>query len=150
MQGVLVTLCQASILKSHGYDKNKCCTTPLHVWMKSIATYFRRALPTSTEVLKFFQKLHVLINLIMYHTQSHNTTVLSMSDKQLHWVQLHVSTLDIGHHQVVLRLIEQLYNKQSILGGLGVVGDGTFPHHPNAPSIPCLLYSCSISLRTTR
>ena len=37
-----------------------------------------------------------------------------MSDKQLHWVQLHVSALVIGHHQVVLRLIEQLYNKQGI------------------------------------
>ena len=45
-----------------------------------------------------------------------------MSDKQLHWLQLHVSALGIGHHQVVLRLIEQLYNKQGILGGVGVVG----------------------------
>ena len=39
-----------------------------------------------------------------------------MSDKPLHWVQLHVSALGIGHHQVVLRLIEQLYNKQGIRG----------------------------------
>jgi len=39
-----------------------------------------------------------------------------MSDKQLHWVQLRVSALRIGHHQLVLRLIEQLYNKQGILG----------------------------------
>jgi len=38
-----------------------------------------------------------------------------MSDKPLHWVQLHVSSLGIGHRQVVLRLIEQLYNKQGIL-----------------------------------
>jgi len=29
------------------------------------------------------------------NTVSHNTTILSMSDKQLHWVQLHVSALGI-------------------------------------------------------
>jgi len=34
-----------------------------------------------------------------------------MSDKPLHWVQLHVSALSIGHHPVVLRFIEQLYNR---------------------------------------
>ena len=45
-----------------------------------------------------------------------------MSDKQLCWVQLHVSALGTGHHQFVLRLIEQLYNKQGVLGGVGVVG----------------------------
>ena len=39
-----------------------------------------------------------------------------MSDKPLHCVQLHVSALGIGHHQAVLRLIEQLYNKQGIRG----------------------------------
>ena len=50
------------------------------------------------------------------HTQSvsHNTTILSVSDEPLHWVQLHVSALGIGHHQVVLRLIEELYNKLGI------------------------------------
>ena len=42
-----------------------------------------------------------------------------MSDKQLQWLQLHVSALGISHHQVVLRLIEQLYNKQGILGEVG-------------------------------
>ena len=36
--------------------------------------------------------------------------------KQLRWLQLRVSALSIGHHQVVLRLIEELYNKQGILG----------------------------------
>ena len=51
-----------------------------------------------------------------------NTTILSMSAKPLRWVQLHVSALDIGHHQVVLRLIEQLYNKQDKQGEWGVVG----------------------------
>ena len=46
-----------------------------------------------------------------------------MSDKPLHWVQqLHVSALSIGHHQVVLRLIEQLHNKQGIRGV--IVGGG--------------------------
>ena len=48
----------------------------------------------------------------MYDTYSQNTTVFSMSsiiDKQLHKVQLHVSALCIGHHQVVLKLINQLY-----------------------------------------
>jgi len=46
-----------------------------------------------------------------------------MSDKPLRWVQqLHVSALSIAHHQVVLRLIEQLYNKQGIRWLLGVVG----------------------------
>ena len=46
-----------------------------------------------------------------------------MSDKPLHWLQqLHDSVLNIGHHMVVLRLIEQLYNKQGVLGGVGVVG----------------------------
>ena len=43
-----------------------------------------------------------------------------MSDKPLHWVQEpHVSALGVGHHQVVLRLIEKLYNKQGIRGGIG-------------------------------
>ena len=38
-----------------------------------------------------------------------------MSDKPLHWVQkLHVSALIIGHHQVVLRIIEKLYNTRSV------------------------------------
>jgi len=47
-----------------------------------------------------------------------------MSDIPLHWVQqLHVSTLGIGHHQVVLRLMEQLYNKQGIRGEWGWWGD---------------------------
>jgi hypothetical protein len=45
-----------------------------------------------------------------------------MSDKRLHWVELHGLTLGIGHNQDVLRLIEQLYNMQGILGGVGVVG----------------------------
>jgi len=46
-----------------------------------------------------------------------------MSDKQLHWVQVHVLALGIGHHQFVVRLIEQLHNKQGILGDGG--GDTT-------------------------
>ena len=55
------------------------------------------------------------INLIMYYTYSqsqHN----SLCNKPLHWVQLHVSTSSIGHHQVVPRLIEQLYNTQGTRG----------------------------------
>ena len=73
-----------------------------------------------------------------------------MSDKQLQWVQLHVSALGVGHHQVVLRLFEQLYNKRGILGGVGVVGGRDFiPHNPHSPRIPCLFYSCSKNLRTT-
>jgi len=59
----------------------------------------------------------------MYHTYSHNTTIFSMSNIQLHWVQLHVSALCIDHQQVVLGLVEQLYNKRGILGGVG--GGGT-------------------------
>ena len=42
-----------------------------------------------------------------------------MSNIQLHWVQLRVLALCIGHHQVVLRLVEELYNKKGILGGCG-------------------------------
>ena len=45
-----------------------------------------------------------------------------MSDKPLHLVQLHVSALSIGHHQVVLRLKEQLYNYQGTRGEWGLVG----------------------------
>ena len=45
----------------------------------------------------------------MYYTYSHNTTIFSISNIQLQWVQLHVSAVCIGHHQVVLRLVEQLY-----------------------------------------
>ena len=45
-----------------------------------------------------------------------------MSDKRLHWVELHGLTLGIGHNQDVLRLIQQLYNMQGILGEVGVVG----------------------------
>jgi len=61
-------------------------------------------------------------NLIMCYTHSHNTTIFSMNNIQLHWVQLHVSALCIGHHQVVLRHVEHLYNKLGTLGGVGVVG----------------------------
>ena len=46
-----------------------------------------------------------------------------MSDKPLQWVHLHVSALGICHLQVVLRLIEQLYNKQGILGWMGCGGE---------------------------
>ena len=75
------------------------------------------------------------INLIMYYTySSHNTTILSMSDKQLHWVQLHVSALGAGHHRVVVRLIEQLYNEQGILGGVWSCG-GT-KSRPPPPLLP--------------
>ena len=45
--------------------------------------------------------------------------MFSVSSIQLHCVQLHVSALCIGHHQAVLGLVEQLYNKQGILGGGG-------------------------------
>jgi len=49
-----------------------------------------------------------------------------MSNIQLQLVQLHVSAQCIGHHQIVLRLVEQLYNKRGILEGCGgvVVGRG--------------------------
>ena len=61
--------------------------------------------------------------LCIRHTVSHNKSILSMSDKPLHWVQqLQISALFIGHHQGVFRLIEKLYNKQGILGGLGCCG----------------------------
>ena len=49
-----------------------------------------------------------ITNFIMYYRYSHNTTIFSMSNIQLHWVQLHVSALCIGHRQVVHRLVEQL------------------------------------------
>jgi hypothetical protein len=55
----------------------------------------------------------------MYYSYSHNTTIFPMSNLQLHWVQLHVSALCIGHHQVVHRLVEQLYNKRGILERVG-------------------------------
>jgi len=68
------------------------------------------------------------------HTVSHNTTILSMSDKPLHWVQLHVSALGIGHNQVVFRRFEELYNKQGTLGEWGWWGEEisspTTPNHP--------------------
>jgi len=49
-----------------------------------------------------------ITNLITYYTHGHNTTTFSLSNTQLHWVQPHVSTLCIDHHQAVLRLFEQL------------------------------------------
>jgi len=68
--------------------------------------------------------------LIMYYTYSHNTTIFPMSNIQLHWVQLHVSALCIGHHQVVHRFVEELYNKRVFRRVWGVVGrDG-----PTTPS----------------
>jgi len=45
------------------------------------------------------------INLICI-IHSHNTTIFTVSDGLLHWIQLHVSALDMGCHQVVLKLIE--------------------------------------------
>jgi len=59
----------------------------------------------------------------MYYTYSRNTTVFSMSNLQLHWVELHVSALCFGHHQVVHRLVEELYNMGGILES--VWGGGT-------------------------
>ena len=75
---------------------------------------------------------------IMYYTYSHNTTILSMGYKLLHWVQLHVSALGISHHQVVLSLFEQLYNAQGTLGGVGVVEEGDLipPPSPLPPVYP--------------
>ena len=95
----------------------------------------------------FIQKID--INYVLHiQSVSHNTTIFSMCNELLHWVQLHVSVLGIGTHLVVLRLIEQLYNRQSILGRGGT---RSLPHTttPTIHSIPCLLYSYSISLRTT-
>ena len=71
----------------------------------------------------------------MYYIFSHSQhKYISVTDKQLHWVQLHVSVLGIGHHQVVLRLIEKIYNKHGILGGVGMVGGrDLLPHHPHSP-----------------
>ena len=54
-----------------------------------------------------------------------------MCNKLLKWVKLHVSALGIGHHQVVLRLIEQLCNRKSILGGSG--GGKDLIHTPLPP-----------------
>jgi len=47
-----------------------------------------------------------IILICIRHTVSHNTTIFTMSDGLLQWIQLHVSALGMGHHQVVLRLIE--------------------------------------------
>jgi len=65
---------------------------------------------------------NTLTNLIMYYRYSHNTTIFSVSNIHLRWVQQHVSALCIDHHQVGHRLVEQLYNKRGILGVWGVVG----------------------------
>jgi len=40
-----------------------------------------------------------------------------MSNTQLHWVQLHVSTLCIGHHQVVLRPLLSNNTISRVFGG---------------------------------
>ena len=48
-----------------------------------------------------------ITNLIMYDTYSQNTTIFSMSS--IIGTQLHVSALSIGHHQVDLKLVKQLY-----------------------------------------
>ena len=58
----------------------------------------------------------MMILLCIIHTVI--TKQYSMSNIQLRWVQLHVSTLCVGNHQVVLRLFKQLYNKRGILGGV--------------------------------
>ena len=47
-----------------------------------------------------------IILICIRHTVSHSTTVFTMSDGLLHWIQLHVSALGMDHHQVVLRLTE--------------------------------------------
>ena len=65
-----------------------------------------------------FKNKKTLTNIIMHYAHSQNTTILPTSNTPLHWVQPHVSALCIGQHQVVLRLVERLYNKQGILGGL--------------------------------
>jgi hypothetical protein len=64
-------LCQANILKSHGYDvKNAEVHRYMYVvWMKSTATYFRGALSTLSEVLNFFQKLRVLFCEIKFYNE---------------------------------------------------------------------------------
>ena len=62
---------------------------------------------------------NTLTTLTMYYRYSHNTTIFSLSNIQLRWVQLHVSALCSDHHQIVHRLVEQLYNKRGNLG----VGD---------------------------
>ena len=57
-----------------------------------------------------------------------------MCNKLLHWVELHVSALGIGRHQGVLRLIQQLYNRQGVLGEWG--GEGRPPPLPLPPVYP--------------
>jgi len=73
---------------------------------------------------------------------SHNTTIFSVSNTQLHWLQLHVSALCIGHQQAVLRLVEQLYNKGGVLGG--VRGGGMRSHLYNSAWHNLGLYKITI------
>jgi len=42
-----------------------------------------------------------------------------MTNIPLQWVHVHVSALGIGHLQVVLTLVEQLYKEWGIMGGWG-------------------------------
>jgi hypothetical protein len=81
-----------------------------------------------------------MTNLIMFCRHSNNTTIFSVSNTPLHWAQLRVSTLCIGHHQVVLRLVEQLYNKLGILGGVG--GGGTRCPIHRAETCSCTHCNC--------
>jgi len=63
--------------------------------------------------------LNSITNLIMHYTYSQKTTILPTSNTALYWIELHVSALCIGYHQVVLRLVERLCNKRGILRGGG-------------------------------
>ena len=66
------------------------CTVPMKSWCSCIVSNFEVCHPRC---------VNSVTNLIMYCTYSHNTTIFSVSDIQLHWVQL--------------------YNKRGILGGVG-------------------------------
>ena len=74
----------------------------------------------------------------MYYTYSKSQhDYIVVSDKQLHWAQLHVLALGVGHHQVVLRIIEQLYNKQVYGGSRGWWE--TSPTTPQSPQYTLLI-----------
>jgi len=109
---------------THDWDgHNMWCTTVLRF------AYITVANAKSSFEVRLPRCVNSTTNLIMYYTYSHNTTIFSMSNIQFRWTQLHVSALCIGHHQVVLRLYEQQYNKW------GVVGRDLVPPPPRIPRL---------------
>jgi uncharacterized Fe-S cluster-containing protein len=102
----LIFICPCIVIINPNYNQQD--ATFLDLFISTDALHPPETCRASVEINKSRNVASsvILIYRPIRDTVSHNTTIFAMSDGILHWIQLHVSALGMGRHQVVLRLIE--------------------------------------------